>query len=133
MRPIAHSLRDCGPSMATTCSLTRRAVSAPPRRRRRRRQARGENEGVFGECHGRHVGAVATTWADQNAPSPGREIAFYNEVVNCVEEQTGEDYGEVEARSDTRATDAAIADAPGVYDACFDDVLNRYPGFSSSS
>lgn len=93
---------------------------------------RGETEEIFEQCHGRHMGAVATAWADQNAPSPGREIAFYNEVVSCVEEQTGEDYGEVEARSDTRATDAAIADAPGVYDACFEEVLARYPGFGSS-
>lgn len=89
----------------------------------------GEDEVVFEQCHGRHMGAVATAWADQNAPSREREIAFYNEVVDCVEDQTGEEYGEVEARSDTRATDAAIADAPDVYDACFDEVLTRYPGF----
>ncbi len=89
----------------------------------------GEDEVVFEQCHGRHMGAVATARADQNAQSREREIAFYNEVVDCVEEQTGEDYGEVERRSDTRATDAAIEDAPGVYDACFEEVLNRYPGF----
>lgn len=93
---------------------------------------RGEIEEIFEQCHGRHMGAVATAWADQNAPSREREIAFYNEVVDCVEEQVGQDYGEVEARSDTRATDAAIADAPEVYEACFDEVLNRYPGFRSS-
>ncbi len=92
----------------------------------------GEDDGVFGECHGTNMGQVELAWADQNAPSPGREIAFYNEVVDCVEEQTGQDYGDVEARSDTRATDAAIADAPEMYDACFDEVLNRYPGFRSS-
>ncbi len=85
--------------------------------------------GVFRECHGRHMGAVATAWVDQNPPSPGREIAFYNEVVDCVEEQTGEEYGNVASRSDTGATDAAIADAPDVYDLCFDEVLARYPGF----
>lgn len=93
----------------------------------------GEDEGVFRECHGPNMGQVELAWADQNAPSPEREIAFYNEVVDCVESQTGEEYGEVEARSDTRATDAAIADAPGVYDGCLDEVLNRYPGFGSSS
>ncbi|HSM44749.1 MAG TPA: hypothetical protein VK969_07005, partial [Acidimicrobiia bacterium] len=59
----------------------------------------GEDEVVFEQCHGRDMGAVATAWADQNAPSRERGIAFYNEVVSCVEEQTGEDYGEVVARS----------------------------------
>ncbi len=93
----------------------------------------GEDEGVFRECHGRNMGQVELAWADQTGPSPEREIAFYNEVVDCVESQTGEEYGEVEARSDTRATDAAIADAPDLYDGCLDEVLNRYPGFRSSS
>lgn len=93
----------------------------------------GGDEGVFGECQGRNMGQVELAWADQTGPSPEREIAFYNEVVDCVERETGEEYGEIEARSDTRATDAAIADAPGVYDACFDEVLVRYPGFGSGS
>lgn len=93
----------------------------------------GEDERVFRECHGPNMGQVELAWADQTGPSPEREVAFYNEVVDCVERETGEEYGEVERRSDTRATDAAIADAPEVYDGCLDEVLNRYPGFGSSS
>lgn len=91
----------------------------------------GANEDVLRECHGLNMGQAESVWANQNAPSPERETAFYNEVVDCVEAQTGEDYGEVERRGDTGATDAAIEDAPDVYDECFDEVLNKYPGFRS--
>jgi hypothetical protein len=83
-------------------------------------------------CLGEHVGRVSLVWADQNAPSPQREIEFYNDVVDCVEVHTGGSYGDVEAVGDHKATDAAIAAARGVYDECFMEILPRYPDVGSS-
>ena len=76
----------------------------------------------FDACFSEHLGSVAYVWADQNA-SPESEIAFYNDVVDCVEAQTGESYGDVEAVGDTKATDAAIGAAPDVYGACLDRMI----------
>lgn len=76
-------------------------------------------EALFDKCFGQHLGSVAYRWADQNY-SPEQEVAFYNDVVDCVEAQTGKSYGDVRAGADTRATNAAIADAPDIYHTCID-------------
>jgi len=86
---------------------------------------------AFSSCHGEHMGRIELIWADQNAPSPEREMAFYNAVVDCVEAQTGESYGDVGAVGSTKATDAALDAAPDIYMACFDDMIDWYPDGSS--
>lgn len=73
----------------------------------------------FDACFEGQLGSVALAWASQNASSED-DIAFYNDVLDCVEAETGESYGDVEAAGDTRATDAAIAAAPVIYDTCLD-------------
>lgn len=77
----------------------------------------------FDACFAQHLGSVAYAWANQNA-SPEGEFAFYNDVVNCVEGQTGQSFGDVEAVGDTRATDAAIAAAPDLYETCFNTTVS---------
>ena len=93
----------------------------------------GNVEAIFNSCHAEHMGGVELVWADQNAPAPEREIAFYNAVVDCVEAQTGEDYGDMGAVADTKATNAALAAAPDLYTACFDQVIEDYPDLRSGS
>lgn len=77
----------------------------------------------FDACFAQHLGSVAYAWANQNA-NPESEIAFYNDVVDCVEAQTGESYGDVEAVGDTRPTDAAIAAAPDLYETCLNQTFS---------
>lgn len=90
----------------------------------------GDADEAFGQCHQQHLGGgVDLAWADQNPSSAEREVAFYNDVVSCVEAQTGKDYGDVEAGADTKATDAAIDDAPDLYGTCFDQIIGRYPDY----
>ncbi len=94
---------------------------------------RGGLEAIVDSCLAGHLGAVELVWADQNAPSPEEDAAFYDAVVSCVEEGLGVDFGTVEPRSsvrapDTAVTDAAIAADPDLYSTCLDLQLAREGG-----
>lgn len=93
--------------------------------------AGGDSKPIFNNCYAENMGGIELVWADQNAPTSATEIAFYNAVVDCVEAQTGEDYGDVGAVADTGATDAAIAAAPDLYMACFDRAIEDHPDLRS--
>ena len=56
-----------------------------------------------------------------------KEIAFYDAVVSCTEEQTGQEYGDVTRLGDTDATDAALADADDIYSDCFQRIWAEHP------
>ena len=86
---------------------------------------RGGLETIVDSCLATHLGAVEFVWADQNAPSPEEDAAFYDAVVSCVEEVLDVEIGTVEPRGsgrapDTAVTDAAIAADPDLYAKCFD-------------
>ena len=85
---------------------------------------------IIDVCMAQHIGPVEFAWADQNAPTPAEEAAFYDAVVSCVEEALGVDFGTVEPRDpgsgpDTSATDAAIAADPDLYNACLERQSDR--------
>ncbi|MEL6982688.1 MAG: hypothetical protein AAFO29_09725 [Actinomycetota bacterium] len=91
----------------------------------------GDLDVIIDECLARHVGEVEFVWADQHGPSPEDEAQFYNEVVSCVEDELGVEFGEVQPRAgggvDTSVTNAAIDADPDLYDRCFDVAVARRP------
>ncbi len=93
--------------------------------------AGGDVDELVDDCVARHVGDVELVWADQNAPPPEKEALFYNEVVSCVEQELGVEFGDVEpgdvGGADTSVTDAAIEADPVLYGRCFDQAISRRP------
>ena len=77
------------------------------------------------------VGLSFSACGGQDPLSPEeREIAFYDAVVSCTEEITGQEYGNVTRLGDSEAPDAALADAFEIYVDCFDQILIERPDLS---
>ena len=83
--------------------------------------------GGFRPCVAEHLGSVEVAVAFQRTPPGHTESAFYNAVLECVENETGLEFPDVSEPAPERPTSAAIAAAPRVYDACFDDVVAVHP------
>lgn len=120
----AEAVVDCLRSRGVEAGVGVNATGTPSYTTSDSDDPEGQN---LANCLGEHVGRVELVWANQNAPSPEREIEFYNDVVDCVEVHTGDSYGDVGAVGDHKATDAAIAAAGELYDECFTEILPRYP------
>jgi hypothetical protein len=86
---------------------------------------------LLAECEHRHLLAVLNIWNRQNH-LPAEGFYFYGSVVRCTEARTGNSYGELTqdqlgftSTVGQRTINQAIAEAPDVYDRCFEDVLSQ--------
>jgi len=92
----------------------------------------GGTEQQFSECWGMYMGvSVEQRWADQQA-DPIAEFFFYRNVVECTEQRTGIDFGEMTqdnlgfTSSEAKLTiNRALDEAPDVYMQCFDEIVQE--------
>lgn len=92
---------------------------------------------TFGNCYRVIFGGIEWAWADQNEPPRAESFYFYGSVVACAEQRTGGDFGEMTrdpmgfvSTVGQRTINAALADAPKTYQACFDANLDQVAIYS---
>jgi hypothetical protein len=92
----------------------------------------GGTEEQFKPCWGTYMGvSVELRWADQQF-DPIAEFFFYKNVVECTEQRTGIDFGEMTqddlgftSTEAKRTINRALDEAPDVYMQCFDETVER--------
>lgn len=92
----------------------------------------GTDPELLTQCEELHFRAVQRVWNQQNEPPPAAGFYFYGSVVRCTEARTGNSYGELAqdqlgfmSTVGQRTINQAIAEAPDVYDGCFEDLLSQ--------